>query len=303
MKSLKFIVVTVFLLAQINGIAQEKKIAFKKGVLKICSSKNFEIKGYDGNEVVIKSLHKHRKNLVYFSSRKSSFLKGNLRSLKNDSLRFPTMIYNNSGAKKQKKGLRKLGKNTDSENGIYLKIEQKNGELILSDKDDDNSFIMISGESYKVLIPNSLKLLWDTKKCTKTIPSNVHFYNSKTSSLSDFSGEVEITSSMNNLKLKDVIGPVSINSLGGNVKIIFDKELPQKLYSIYTNNGYIDVAFPQSSNVLVDAKAIDIYSNLEFNILSDKENNGIQEMKLKLKSGKVKMKLNSGYGSIYLRKN
>lgn len=306
MRNITKLFALLFLLSQVSITAQEKKISFKKGVLKICSSKNFQIQGYDGKEVVIKSLHKQRRNNVFFGKVvTSSFSQSSARSLKNDSVvYFPKSVFTSrSSSKSQKKGLKKLGKANDAENGIYLKIEQKNGELILSDKDHKNSFVMVSGESYKVLIPNSLKLIWDATSCTVKKNPMTRFYNSKVSSLSNFKGEVEITSSLNNLRLKDVTGPVSINSLGGNVKIVFDKTLPKKLYSVYTNNGYIDVTFSQSSNILVDAKASEIYSNLDFKILSDKETNGIQEMKLKLKSGQVRMKLSTGFGSIYLRKN
>ncbi len=311
MKNITKIITVIFLLIQVSIQSQEKKIPFKKGVLKICSSKNFQIKGYDGKEVIIKSLHKYRRNAHFFTARKVIF-----RSFKNDSFKkgnhitYPSNNIFRYGSNKQKKGLKKLGKKSDADNGIYLKIEQKNGELLLYDITDNEQFVMVSGESYKIMVPNTLKLIWDATACNNATNKNkvksenqVFFYNSKVSSLSYFKGEVEISSSLNNLKLKDVTGPVSINSLGGNVKIIFDETLPQKLYSVYTNNGYIDVTFPQSSNILVDAKASEIYSNLNFKVLSEKDVDGIQEMKLKLKSGKVKMKLNTGLGSIYLRKN
>ncbi len=306
MKNIAKIITVLFLLIQVTTNAQEKKIPFKKGVLKICSSKNFQIKGYDGKEVVIKSLSKYRRNHVFFSKVTSNFTNGRISNINIDSLSItrPIRGFRINSNKKQKKGLKKLGKKSDADNGIYLKIEQKNGELILYDDNTDDTFVMVSGEAYQIMVPNSLKLIWDSSNCKSTNRENsVFFYNSKISSLTDFSGEVEISSSLNNLKLKDVTGPVSINSLGGNVKIIFDKKLPQKLYSVYTNNGYIDVTFPKSSNILVDAKASEIYSNLDFKIISEKEYYGVQEMKLKLKSGKVKMKLNTGFGSIYLRKN
>ena len=54
MKPIKLIIAIAFLSA-LTVNAQEKKIKFNKGTLKICSSKNFVIEGYDGNEVICNS--------------------------------------------------------------------------------------------------------------------------------------------------------------------------------------------------------------------------------------------------------
>ena len=215
---------------------------------------------------------------------------------------------------KRKKGLKKLGKkNENSDLGIYFTIEEKNGELIFRDHVEKGSFVMHnSNESYEIKIPNSIKLDWTTGKCENVekeddkenniVLGQIRFYNSKASSLSNFNGEVEISTSLSNMKLTDVSGPVSINSLGGNVTIEFDKKKPLKLYSIYTNNGFIDIEIPNSSSILVDAQGRSIYSDIDFSILNEVETDKSQEMKLKLNSGKVRMKLDAGHGNIYLRK-
>ena len=60
MKYLQKITVILIAFAFLGLNAQEKKIKFYKGTLKICSSKNFQIEGYDGDEVIIKSLHEKK---------------------------------------------------------------------------------------------------------------------------------------------------------------------------------------------------------------------------------------------------
>ncbi|MEE9363452.1 MAG: hypothetical protein V3U92_12720 [Cellulophaga sp.] len=292
MKHIFISLLSFFFIAQTSS-AQETKIPFSKGILKICSSKNFKISGYNGKEVIIKSLHK--KNI---SSRNFvlEFEKARTRDSMNTKNLFGFIRSNNAS---RKKGLKKLGKNSPQENGIYFDIIEKEGELLLQDKTGKDWFVMVSDESYEIKVPNTVSLNWNTSKCSKN--KNV-FYNSKTSSLSNFSEEVTITSTLNNLLLQDVSGPVSINSIGGNVTVEFDKKTPSQLYSIYTNNGFIDITLPSTSNLIVDAKGNSIFSNLDFNILSEEENSGVQEMKLQLKSGKVKMKLNASLGDIYLRK-
>lgn len=310
--------VLLFIALSVN--AQEKKIEFNKGILEIRSSKNFTIKGYDGKEVVIKSLHGKRS----FTTSSSSFSNSNGRNInrstnrniqgiarstsksqsakniKVDSIaRSYSNVFFTSQDKNRKKGLKKLGrKQQNQEYGIYFTIEQKEG--LLTFEDNQQNFMMFSDESYEIMIPNTLKLRWTTSGASGQ--GNIRFYNSKSSSLSDFNGEVEISSSLNNMKLKDVVGPVSINTIGGNITIEFDKKTPKKLYSIYSNNGFIDVTLPSSSDILVDGEGNAIYSDIDFKVLEEKDDLGRQQMRLKLKNGNVKMKLNAGLGSIYLRK-
>ncbi|WP_347174500.1 hypothetical protein [Polaribacter uvawellassae] len=311
-------VIVVALLAVLSVNAQEKKIKFNKGTLNICSSKNFKIEGYNGTEVIIKSLHEKRNikisNLTYTYNSNSQLKKNrpligkissnNARVYKTDSLIVSgsrNVFFARTNDSK-KEGLKRLGKKQENKDlGIYFAIEEKEGELIFKDV-TNGQFVMLSNESYLIKIPNSIKLNWDTSNCKKGSKTQAIFYSNKTSSLSNFNGEVELTTSLNNLKLTDVTGPVSINSIGGNVTVIFDKKLPLKLYSVYTNNGFIDITMPSNSDVNVEANAAAVYSNLDFNVLQDSESDGLQHMKLKLKRGKVKMKLEAGFGTVYLRK-
>lgn len=334
MKYIKILFVFAIAFNFLTTNAQEKKIKFNKGTLKICSSKNFQIEGYDGNEVIIKSLHEKRSsNLNYIvrgnhtnsysfgsnNNKKGAVVRG-VRSKprllssvigkkKTNELGLDSVVtgnltfFNNDGNRRN--GLKKLGKNNEnSEFGIYFTIEQKDGELIFKDN-TDGQLIMSSNEKYEIKIPNSIKLNWQTNNCNdhKKSKTQYVFFSSNASSLSNFDGEVEISTSLNNTKLVDVTGPVSINSIGGNVTIEFDKKIPKKLYSIYSNNGFIDITLPSNSDVKVDATtANDIFSDIDFNVEEENEDDNFKHMRLKLKSGKVTMKLNAGLGNIYLRK-
>lgn len=311
MKNLKYIFILAISFSFLTVNAQEKKIEFSKGTLKICSTKNFKVEGYNGTEVIIKSLHDKKNIRLYKSpSRYPAVrkLRGTVSSSRiysystsnKDSL--PRVISFFGNNEERKKGLKRLGKKQENiDYGIYFIIEEKDGELIFKDNTDEQ-FAIFGNESYSIKIPNSIKLNWDTSGCNKNDNKSRVFYSSKASSLSDFNGEVEISTSLNNFKIKDVTGPVSMNSIGGNVTIMFDKTTPKKLYSVYSNNGFIDVTFPLNSDVTVDANSSSVFSDIDFNVLEDKEEEGLQKMKLKLKSGKVKMKLNAGLGNIYLRK-
>lgn len=302
MKKISFLTLVLYLFLQTNSDAQDIKIPFDNGILKICSSKNFKIKGYDGKEVVIKSRHSGIRRGQFGVPKSQFYTQFTTNRIKTtDSVTVLGRLWIND-EKDRGEGLQKLGKKAMAyENGIYLKIEQKANELIL--KDDNNElFFSVSDESYELLIPNTLKLQWNTSSCETNKSYTSLVYYSKSSDLSEFKGEVEISTSLKNLNLVDVSGPVSINTIGGNVTVEFNKTKPQYLYSIYSNNGFIDIKLPISSSLSIDATADEIFTDLDFTIESESEDNGSQQMKLKLGKGKVKMNLNAGFGNIYLRK-
>ncbi|WP_026777950.1 hypothetical protein [Polaribacter sp. Hel_I_88] len=343
MKHIKLIVLFIIALFVLNANAQQKKIKFNKGTLKICSSKSFIIEGYDGDEVIIESLHQFRemkfttlikgkagkksstlitkddKVFSFNGVAKNSKVKSRMDSLstnrisytvsgaysENDSTIRPKTVFFKTINPKLKAGLKKLGKkNENVELGIFFIIEQKNGELIFKD-DKQNDFIMTSNrEQYKIKIPNSIKLNWITDSCEDKKNEDQHhfFFNSEISRLYDFDGEVSISTSIHNVNLKDVTGPVSINSIGGNVSIEFENKIPKQLYSVYSNNGYINVTIPKDSDLNLDITASEIFSDIEFKVEEDNVVNDLQNMKLKLNKGIVKMKLNANLGNIYLRK-
>ena len=328
MKILKQLFVIALTITVIQVYAQEKKIKFNKGTLKICSSKNFQIEGYDGNEVIIKSLHEKRgenSTVVvrdYANNSKSGTYsysttsKGKLARVggvttisggANDSLRKSNVIFFTNDVDR-KKGLKKIGKKSQNADlGIYFTIEQKGDQLIFKDQ-SQVGFVMTRNESYSIKIPNTLKLNWQTNNCKEQDRTGQYrfFGGSKPSSLTNFDGEVEIASTLNNIKLVDVTGPAVINTIGGNVTIEFDKKYPKNLYSIYSNNGFIDVQIPDNSNLLVDVIGKNVYSDVDFKVLEEEEVDDVWQkttkMKLKYGTGKTKMKLNGGFGNVYLRK-
>lgn len=346
MKYKKLVLIFGILFNFLSVNAQEKKIKFNKGTLKICSSKSFVIEGYDGDEVIIESLHeKMKSNLVtgysVNSQEEKSKSKGSWELLpgvnfistssndkkidstvslngsaknnisysvigsfsENDSTSKPKTFFFNYQDSKRKEGLKKLGKkNKNYESGIYFIIEEKEGELFFRDDNESNMRMTSNREQYKIKIPNTIKLNWQSSECNnRENDTNYFYFNSEKSSLSNFDGEVAISSSIHDVRLVDVTGPVSINTIGGNVTIKFDKKTPKKLYSIYSNNGFIDIALPKNSDINVDVTASNIFSNIDFKVEKESEEAGLQRMKLNLNSGKVTMKLNANLGNIYLR--
>ena len=333
MKKIITTVILLFIIGLGHSQDKEKRIKFNKGTLKICSNSHMTIKGYDGDEVVIKSLN----NKLHYSYKQ---LKGSngfkLKSSDSSKVvkgyRLLNAYYNEE---ELEKGLKPLGsKSTNPEDNLYLDITENPGELIIRDyghtasnkkgkskvhgrsfyitgKNDKNrkhiggisSNFFYTNNKYEILIPNSIKLSWNVEDCEK---KNSNTFIVRTDSnpweLADFEGEVEISTSYNSVKLTDVSGPVIANTIGGNIKVIFDDIKPTKLYSLVSNDGYIDITLPTDADINVDASGDRILSDIDFKVVSDNIVNGIKDMELQLNSGKTKMKLDAGAGNVYLRK-
>ena len=334
MKNIITLVTLLLIVGLGNSQNNEKRIKFNKGTLKICSSANMKIMGYDGDEVIIKSLDNNFKVKGFYNlggqNDKVKFIND---SLVSTSYRLLYTTGQNGKTKKDlEKGLKPLGnKSANPADNLYLDITVNPGELIIKDYDYSlsdkskvdgfayyikdkkrnskknvttqfNSFLR-KNNKYELLIPNSIKLSWNVENCAKK-NSNTFFVSSESKpwELSNFNGEVEVSASYNSISLTDIGGPVIANTIGGNITVVFDKVTPNKLYSLISNDGYIDVTLPQNANINVDAIGDRILSDIDFKVLNETLINGTKGMELELNSGKTKMKLDAGSGSVYLRK-
>ncbi|WP_394748808.1 DUF4097 family beta strand repeat-containing protein [Spongiimicrobium salis] len=295
----------------IAAIGQEKKIKFNSGVLKICSSSHMKISGYDGDEVIIRTV---QNNSFLVEGQHSKRYRPKItkngknanpeKSTKADAIRVYRSLTNGFTERKLEEGLKPLGtKSTNPADNLYLDIELKEGELLIKDYDSGKGQgqVLVLNKEYELLIPNSIKLFWDTKGCKKT-KANSFFLRSKPWELKDFKGETEISSSFGSISLIDVSGPVLANTLGGNVKVVFDKVKPNELYSIISNDGHIDVQLPENANLSVRAIGSRILSDIDFKITEETIVSGMKAMQLQLNKSNISMKLNAGYGNVYLRK-
>ncbi|WP_299113231.1 hypothetical protein [uncultured Winogradskyella sp.] len=331
------ILVALLLIAGVGHTQQkEKRIKFNKGTLKICSNAHMTIKGYDGDEVIIKSLNQPRYSYYYDFGNKDEKLLDSLEEASDTLLRKSYYLVSSQYKDAElEKGLKPLGnKSTNPKDNLYLDITEKPGELIIKDykysQSGNNKLIGYTTKSsngnvnkkksnkntasgfanfasinnkYEILIPNSIKLSWNVEDCSKK-NSNTFFIRTTSTpwELNDFKGEVEISTSYNSISLANVSGPVIANTIGGNITVVFDTIKPTKLYSLVSNDGYIDITLPTNADVKVDVNGKRILSDIDFTVLDETLQDGIKEMMLQLNSGKTKMKLDAGSGSVYLRK-
>ncbi|GGI58075.1 hypothetical protein [Winogradskyella haliclonae] len=333
MKNIITLIALLLIVGIGNSQVKEKRIKFNKGTLKICSNSHMTIKGYDGDEVIIKSLNESRFSYFYdFGDKDDKFVDSLEESSDGALSKSYYLLSSQFQDKELEKGLKPLGnKSANPEDNLYLNITEKPGELIIKDYDysiSDKSKVdgfayfikdkkgkskkdvttqynslLQRNNKYEILIPNSIKLSWNVEDCAKK-NSNTFFIRTTSTpwELNDFRGEAEISTSYNSISLANVSGPVIANTIGGNITVVFDKISPSKLYSLVSNDGYIDVSLPKNSDVKVDVNGKRVLSDIDFTVLDETLQNGIKEMKLQLKSGKTKIKIDAGSGSVYLRK-
>lgn len=301
--------IVVCLLICTTAIAQEKKeIFFNKGTLNLCLQTTVKIKGYDGDKIIIETDgKKNYPGFVWMARRSDSIYRRN---------------YNSKYAiKKASRGLDQLGNlKVNPEDNPYYKsakiradkrkkqryliIEESNGFISLVEKIIENPTgnYILAGRTFDILIPNSLKLQWNTTECENQELTRKLFW-APSLWLEDFSGEVEITTENGNIMLEDVSGPITANTLNGKIEAEFNSVLPSNICSLISHDGSIKIELPKKSEVTIDATAFSIFSNLDFQVKSEEVNAGKKKMKLQLNNGKTRMKVDAGYGNVYLRRN
>ncbi|MEM9050798.1 MAG: hypothetical protein AAGC47_01995 [Bacteroidota bacterium] len=316
MKGLAVALIAFFLVNFTEAQDSEKRIKFDSGTIKLCTQANLKISGYNGDEVIIKSLNKKTRYTYNFDELNELTegvigISDEVRLFDSGEVEGFQYLAFTGEEKKLEKGLEPLGEDPkDDTDDLFLDITEKPGELIIKDYQPNSSqdifCVWAFDNEYEIMVPNSVKLLWNTDNCSKK-NSNSFFISSggDPSELKDFSGETEISFTYGSISLTDVTGPVIANTIGGNINVEFDDELPTKLYSLITENGYINIEMPAEASLDIDAKGQKVLSDMDFEVTSQETDrfSNSKKMNLKLNSGKVKMKLDAGYGKIYLREN
>ena len=120
-------------------------------------------------------------------------------------------------------------------------------------------------------------------------------------------GAVEADAQLNGgVQIKNVSGPVTANSLNGQVEVLFDRVSQDSPISIYTTNGAVDVTMPANTpaKLYMSSWNGDIYTNFDFDRPEKDGLRSVAGRKVEgaLNGGGVSMKLKSTNGNIYLRK-
>lgn len=147
----------------------------------------------------------------------------------------------------------------------------------------------------KVMVPKAVKIV---------IKYNSTYQNEKITLL-NLSSELDVAVRFNPITIKNVTGPVTINSMYGKIDAIFDKE-PTMPVSLISSYGDVSVNIPSSSKVDVNLKTswgkIYVPQVLVGKLKKEGDAEGKKEqLKGSLNGGGNPFILNSGWGKIYLR--
>lgn len=125
--------------------------------------------------------------------------------------------------------------------------------------------------------------------------------------ISEFQAEIEATAELNgSISIENISGPLTANSLNGEIEVLFTKVSQSSPITINTVNGEVDITMPANTPADLSLGTIngEIYTNFD---LSLPEKNGLRAIvsrktKGTINNGGVDIKLNTINGNIYLRK-
>lgn len=202
----------------------------------------------------------------------------------------------------------------DRANGLKLLGSAEDNTDLGVNINEENGIISIQGATrqvqnfkYKILIPTGMAVYLDY---------NSPFAKSDIT-IDSYTGSLEIKALNANVKITKSTGPFTINTISGNLEVVFDKLNQSEPTSLASINGFIDITMPASDKANFEISTINgnVYNNLDVKAPA-KENDkdkdklayGMDVMRMRgsnsytLNGGGQKVFLKTISGNIYLRK-
>ncbi|AXT52185.1 hypothetical protein D1818_15570 [Aquimarina sp. BL5] len=215
-----------------------------------------------------------------------------------------------------------------SESGVKLKAHDKN-ELLIPGKgrkmpekakglkavyaggSDNTGFGVYVQKEGGTLIIRNLKSTY-TKTLEVFLPKNINIKVEKSNLgklvAEGFSSEIEATTNVGNITLRDVTGPIVAKTATGEINIIFNKVSQSSPISLVSATGAIDISIPANTPANLEMKATmgEIFTDFDIKFPVPENNlkvvSGKKTIKTELNNGGVEINLKSATGNIYLRK-
>lgn len=152
-----------------------------------------------------------------------------------------------------------------------------------------------SDRKYLIQVPKNVKIKYE-----HSTPYGSHL------KVKNVSAEIEASTNHNAIFLENVTGPVTINTVHGNVDAIFTTVNQASPTSIISAHGLIDVTLPANTkaNLSMDSNWGELYTDMTIEM--EKSDEGLKtyssNVKGTINGGGVSIKLSSAHGNIYLRK-
>ena len=199
---------------------------------------------------------------------------------------------------KRAEGLKLLGSVEDN-TGIGLNVTEENGVVSIQGVNNH-----VRNYKYTIQVPQGMALSMDYSS---------PFANGDIA-VDSYQGSLELKTLSANVKITNSSGPFTVNSISGDVEVVFNKVNQDEPTSLASVSGLIDITVPSSEKATFEISNLtgSVFNNLDLKNLSgdeeDKRASGLKAVKhhggntFTLNDGGQKVYLKSVSGNIYLRK-
>lgn len=192
------------------------------------------------------------------------------------------------GPPERAKGLRALSSRGQDNTGVGLEITTSGGTMSI--KKTTGQLV-----DYRIKVP---------------VKANLKIEEDGWGASKDFvvkgsQGEIEIKTTISDIILEEVSGPVVANTTSGDITVKFAALTQEKPTSIVNTSGFIDITMATNVKADFNLKSIsgEIFSDLDLEMPANGfKNNYSSNVEGKLNGGGVEINLHAISGNIYLRK-
>ncbi|MFD2563354.1 DUF4097 family beta strand repeat-containing protein [Aquimarina rubra] len=215
-----------------------------------------------------------------------------------------------------------------SESGVKLKAHDKNELLIIGNGrkmpekakglkavyaggSDNTGFGVYAQKEGGTLIVRNLKSAY-TKTLEVFLPKDINIKVERSNLgkifAEGFSSEIEASTNVGHITLRDVTGPIVAKTSTGEINIVFSKVSQSSPISLVSATGAIDISIPANTPANLEMKATmgEIFTDFDIKFPVPESNlkvvSGKKTIKTELNNGGVEINLKSATGNIYLRK-
>jgi len=185
---------------------------------------------------------------------------------------------------RKSKGLRSIYQQGYDISGFALSIDKRGTTLYIKDLKQQQQNISLA-------FPKNVSIYIKTEKEGKVDGNGI-------------SSDMAITTLYGHVNLKNVSGPLTVNTIQGNVEVVFSSINQKSPTTIVSSYGHIDVTLSKStkSNLDLQSRYGAIYTDFMIDLDKNKKaDRGGRIVVGKINNGGVKILLNTNQGNIYLR--
>ena len=188
------------------------------------------------------------------------------------------------------KGLTAIGSlGLEDNSGIGLSIVESDNSVKVDQISRNND------SRYVIQVPKNVKVVYEH--------NGVHGSKVK---IRDLGNELELSTNHSGIRLENVSGPLTINTVHGDIEASFTTLNQTAPSSIVSVHGHIDISLPSATkaDIRMDTNWGEIFTDMDidFDKSGDMRKVSSQSIRGKLNSGGVSLHLSSTHDNIYLRK-